>query len=122
MFLAAGPAAGSSRSVGVFGKGAEAGDPVEEPGRLGGGFHFVVMAFRAGRTAGNIAFQDRPLEGVFATRAFVFDSRHDPILPPRSRLRNKKPWGPAILSENNLSCNVSFCRHHPGPAAGLHFP
>lgn len=55
-FFAAGPAARSSRSVGVFGKGAEVRDTLEESGILRGGFHFAMMAFRACLTARFITF------------------------------------------------------------------
>jgi hypothetical protein len=77
-FYAARPAARSSRSVGVLGKGAEAGDPLEESGRLRGGFRFATMTSRAGRAAGRITFQDRSVEDVSAVQALLFDGRHDP--------------------------------------------
>lgn len=90
--LAAGPAAGSSRSVGVIGKCAEVCDPLEESGRIHGGFHFFEMTFRAGLAAGIITFQDRTIEGVSAVLAFVFDSRHEPIILVLPQKCNEKPF------------------------------
>jgi hypothetical protein len=50
------------------------------------------MAFRAGLATGVVAFQDGATEGVSAVTAFVFDGRHDSMIPASSRWRNKKAF------------------------------
>ena len=79
-----------SRSIGVFGKGAEIGNTFKKSGRLHVRFDIMATTFWAVRFTTIITFQDQTLKGMITLRAFVFNGRHVKTLPSPAAQCNSK--------------------------------